>query len=267
MTDFRVRVPPGEPDQVVSVKVIDADLGVGNRRLIVASGIVLVSWRYNSDETFRGQERVWLNIYARELEQWSAFVGLASIANGESGFVFATDSARVEINDGSGELSLVVNDALMGEWSALNRFSYQIVATVVRAATGIAGTIGWPTALFRPETDDPLALQRVLGVVAGHRELITPPGSPQGSFAYERLTPVAAGSLEKLTIGRERCAATYRIANPPMAMPLKVSVSVLEGFGTATSAGRVAGPDVFTLSPTHPAETVDFEIAAWQALK
>jgi hypothetical protein len=264
MTDFSVR----DPAQVVSVKVIDADLGVGNRRLIVASGIVLVSWRRNSDEgTLPGDERVWLDIYARELEQWSAFVGLASIANGKSGFVFATDSARVEINKDSGELSLVINDALAGEWSALLRFSYQIVATVVRAATGIAGTISWPTALFRPETDDPVALQRVLGVVAGHRELITPQGSPQGSFAYERLTPVAAGSLEKLTIGRERCAATYRIANPPMAMPLKVSVSVLEGFGTATSAGRVAGPDVFTLSPAHPAETVDFEIAAWQGPK
>lgn len=263
MTDFRVRVPPGEPEQVVSVKVIDADLGVGNRRLIVASGIVLVSWRYNSDVTFRGQERVWLDIYAREVEQWSAFVGLASIANGESGFVFATDSARVEVNEGSGELSLLVNDALMGEWSALNRFSYQVVATVVRAATGIAGTISWPKALFQPETDDPVALQRVLGVVASHREVISPPGTA----AYERLTPVAAGSLERLTIGRERCAATYRIANPPMAMPLKVSVSVLGGFGGATSVGRVAGPDVFTLSPTHPTETVDFEIAASQGPK
>lgn len=260
MTDFHVRVPPNAPDEVVSAKVIDADLGVGNRRLIVASGIVLVSWRYDSDETFRGQERVWLDIYARELEQWSAFVGLASIANAESAFVFATDTARVEMNEGSGELSLVIDTALMGEWSALNRLSYQVVATVVRVGTAITGTISWATSVFRPQTEDPAPIQRLLSVVANHHEVIT----PDSGFAYERLTPVTPGVIERVTVGPERCSATYRIANPPMALPLKVTLSVHEGFGGSDPpplAGRVGGPDVFTLNPSHSTEVVDFAIA------
>jgi hypothetical protein len=258
MTVFDVR----KPEQVASVSVIDADLGVGNRRLIVASGIVLVNWTYDSDETFRGQEEVLLNIYARDLEQWSAFVGLASIANDETAFVFATDSARVDRNRDTGELSLIVNTALMGEWSAINRISYQVVLTVVRVGTSISGTIRWPTSLFRPRSADAAALQPLLRVLANRHDVVP----PSGIFGpMERLTPVTPGTIVNVTIGNEQCSATYQIANPPMAMPLKVTVDVLDGFGTPQGgqivAGRTAGPDVFTLNPSRPNETVDFGLA------
>jgi hypothetical protein len=107
----------------------DADLGVGNRQLIVLPGIVVLNWRYNSDVIWRGEERVLLGVNARNIEQWSAYVGLASIANNDSEFGFSTDNARVELDSATGELILVVITALMGEWSALNRFSYQVVVT------------------------------------------------------------------------------------------------------------------------------------------
>jgi len=48
----------------------------------------------------------------------------------------------VELDPASGELILVVNTALMGEWSALNRFSYQVVVTVVRVGAAITGSSG-----------------------------------------------------------------------------------------------------------------------------
>ena len=49
-----------------------------------------------------------------------------------------------------------------------------------------------------------------------------------------------------------------------MAMPLKVTVSVDPGFapggGGPVVSGRVRGPDVFTLTPYHTSETVDFAL-------
>ena len=109
------------PAQVTSVGQIDADLGAGNRRLLVLSGIALTDWKYDSDELAHGETQINLGVYARDLEQWSAFVGLASISNDETEFVLATDTARVELDPGSGEALLKVHTALMGEWSCVGR--------------------------------------------------------------------------------------------------------------------------------------------------
>lgn len=253
-------------DHVGSMRVIDADLGVGNRRLIVASGIVIMNFRYDSDATWRGQERVWLGIFARDLEQSSAFVGLAAIANDESGYVFATDSARVELDQSSGELSLVVDDAVMGESSSLYRFGYQVVVTVVRVPAVITGTIRWPTTLFRPASDDPAIVRPMLGITANHDETVSFPDS----FAFERLTPVAPGYIETLRVEPEWCTCTYRIADPPMAMPLKVTLTLGEGFGTGgvpLLGWQVSGPSIFTLTPMNPATVVDFEISAREVIQ
>lgn len=257
MTVFDAR----DSNQVASVSVIDADLGVGNRRLIVASGIVLLAWRYDSDETWRGEERVLLGIHARDLEQTSAYVGLASIANDESGFVFATDAARVDLNPDNGELELVVKTALMGEWSALNRFAYQVVATVVRVGSSITGKISWPTELYKPAPGDTGAVQTVLSITANKHEMVKGP-----AFPFERLTPLIQGSIDKLDVGRETCVASYRIPNPPMALPLKVTLTVQPSMspGNSVAAGRTSGPDVFTLTPNHPSEVVDFAIDRWK---
>jgi hypothetical protein len=250
------------PGQVTSVGVVDADLGVGNRRLIVLSGIVVLNWRYDSDVIWRGEERVLLGVYARNIEQWSAYIGLASIANDESEFVFATDNARIELDPATGELILVVNTALSGEWSALNRFSYQVVVTVVRIGAAITGRITWPTALFRPESQDPAIAQRLFSVVANRYEYIS---ATSNTFAYEKLTPLIPGAVEKLVVGEDHCDAFYRITNPPMATDLKVTLGVADEFraqspGVNIAWGQSKGPQHFVLSPAHPAEEVDFAI-------
>jgi hypothetical protein len=249
------------PAQVASAMVLDADLGVGNRHLLVISGIAIYMWRVDGDDLEQDQVRVKLGVYARELEQASPFVGLASIANDDSEFVFATDRAEVELDPDTGELSLVVHTALLGEWSGFNRFSYQVVATVVHTGTYIEGTISWPTSLMRPPSNDPSTVAPNLTVIANHYEL-TPPDGIFGPM--EKLTPITPGAIDSLTVNDDQCHAHYRIDNPPMALPLKVTVTVQPGFapgaGGSILAGRVAGPDNFTLSPYHPSEQVDFAI-------
>lgn len=243
------------PQQVASVSQVDADLGVGGRRLLVLSGIALTDWKLDSDELHRGETQVRLGVFARNLEQWSVHVGLASIGNDETEFVFATDTARVDLDPQTGELLLFFKTALLGEWSYLGRVSYQVVATVVRVTPHIAGTITWPKSLFTPASRDVATVAGELAVMANRHEQIT----PSIGFAYEKLTPVTPGQIVRLDLNRTDCVAHYRIDNPPMAMPLKVTVEPGPAFrvhapGTVV-VGRVAGPDVFTL--TASASSVD----------
>jgi hypothetical protein len=256
-----------DKNHVISQGSIEADLGVGNRRLMVLSGIVLMEWRYDSDEVRRSEERVLLGVYARDLEQWSAHVGLASIQNDESAFAFAADWARVELNSDTGELELVVNTALMGEWSALHRFSYQVVVTAVRVGTAITGTISWPAALFRPESDDPANAQNVFSVVANRYEMTPSSGSNAftGTFAFEKLTPLIPGVIESLDVVNDQYQASYRIPNPPMASNLRVTLGVAEAFRVQSPQASIGvsqtkGPYSFTLTPQNPAEEIDFRV-------
>jgi len=251
-----------DSNQVASATFLDADLGVGNRHLLVMSGIAIYMWTIDTDELTHGEVRVMLGVYARELEHASPFVGLASIANDESEFVFATDYARLDLDPDTGELSLYVRTALQGEWSGFNRFAYQVVATIVRTGTFVQGTISWPTSLMRPQSNDPSTVASHLEVRANHHEMT----SGDGIFGpMEKLTPVTPGAIQSLTLGNDRCEARYRIDNPPMALPLKVTANVGPGFapgaGGTILAGRVSGPDVFTLSPFRTSETVDFAIS------
>ncbi len=239
-----------DPNQVVSPTQIDADLGVGARHLLVLSGIAVTSWEVDTDDVQRDETHVKLGVYASNLEQWSVFVGLASISNDETEFVFATDSASVLLDPDSGELILVFYPAVMGEPSGLHRVSYQVVVTVVRVSPHIAGTITWPKSLFTPQSRDVSTVAGQLGIMANRYERITP---PEG-FVYDKLTPVTPGQIVKLDIGEDDCVAYYRVDNPVMAVPLRVTVnadfSVPEPYYLVV--GQTAGPDVFTLTGAAP---------------
>jgi hypothetical protein len=249
-------------NEVSSERHIEADIG-GNRRLLVMSGIAILDWRLDTGDPQSRSVRVWLNEYARELEHATPFVGLASIANGESEFDFSVIEPSVGVDPNSGELYLDVVTVVFGEWSAFYRFSYQVVALVAHVGTTIEGTITWPQSLMTPPSTDPATVAPDLIVVANRHEL----SSGDGPWAIaEHLTPLVPGTLESLTIQDDTCQAHYRIENPPMAVPLKVTVSVQPGFaqspGAPVLAARISGPDVFTLSPYETSETVDFAISA-----
>ena len=254
-----------DPLQVSSATVLDADLGVGNRHLLVMSGIAIWDWVVDSENLAQGDVRVNLGVYARNLEHATAFVGLASFSNEESEFVFATDSARVELDAGTGELSLVVHGAVMGEKSALSRFGYQVVATIVRVGTSITGTITWPTTLMRPTADDPSLIAPHISVMANAYRLEP---QPPPIVPMEALTPLVPGSILSVSAGAQTCTAAYRIDNPPMAERLKVSVTVRPSFtpGQSPLVARTAGPEVFTLNPGDPSERVDFALSTTEIL-
>lgn len=248
-------------DEVSSHTVIEADLGVHNRRLLVISGIGIYNWTIDTDEVQTGEVRVMLDVFARDLEQASAFVGLASISNTESEFLFATDVVRVDLRDeDNGELSLYVQTNLQGEKSGLNRFGYQVVATVVHEGAYIEGDITWPASLMRPPSDDPSSVAPFLTVVANHREMTEDPILQP----MEKLTPVTPrAAIQSLHVDDVRCVAHYRIEDPPMGVSLKVTATVEAGFVSSGSvvAGQVSGPNDFTLHPQHVSEKVDFGLA------
>jgi hypothetical protein len=176
-----------------------------------------------------------------------------------SEFVFAADLARVDLDENTGEIRLWIHTALQGEESHFQWIAYQVVATYVRVGTSIEGTIRWPTSLMSPASHFPSAVEPHFKIFANHREMSAGTSELQ---PWEVLTPVVQGHVERLSVASGECTAHYRIENPPMAMPLKVTVTVDSAFASRTVvAERSTGPEIFTLSPMHPSEVVDFMLA------
>jgi hypothetical protein len=258
-----------QPDQVTGHTVLKADLGVGGRELWVISGFAMPGWKIDSDSTHRDVCRVRLRVPGGTVEQSTVHVGLASIANDDTEYVFATDDAKVEVDE-AGELVLVAHLAVMGEPSVLNRFSYQVVVTSRVVISEISGTISWPTAWLRPTLAGPAGVSGVFTVRANDRR-VTP---SQGGFGgeIEHLTPVAAGEIVSVTIGDEECRATYRIAEPPRGRQLKVTVEqrgLRPPAGLNVEVGPVVMPngDLVTLTVAEPTRAgVDFKASAMKVL-
>ncbi|WP_433788677.1 hypothetical protein [Actinoplanes sp. CA-252034] len=248
--------------QVANHAVLDADLGVGGRHLIVISGIAIPDWKINDDQVHSEECRLRLRVPAGTVEQSTVYTGLAAIANDDTSHVFATDHARLEADE-SDELVLVTALAVMGEPSTLIRFSYQVVLTTRIVASEISGTITWPTAWFRPSTTTPSAIAGTFSILANLRTTQPSPGPFGGT--NETLVSVTPGQIASVEVGDEKCRVSYRITDPPKGRELKVTV---EQQGLQAPPGTTifvrpaqAGGDVLTLSVTEPSRAgVDFEI-------
>ena len=117
----------GNPDQVISADVLDILLGDPQSHLLIFGGIGLVNFGSDNGPN-RDTVRVRLGRTIAQLPadgQWSATVGLASIGNTESDFIFATDKVDIDL-DPDGTLVLTSDLAVQGDESGLNRFSYQL---------------------------------------------------------------------------------------------------------------------------------------------
>ncbi|QAY69557.1 hypothetical protein [Xylanimonas protaetiae] len=256
-----------DPKQVFSAQVLDVDLGVGGRRLIVASGIACPEWKIDTDEVAHGADTILLHIPADRVEQVSVHVGLASITNDDSSYTFAVDEARVAVDEATGELVLSVKSALMGEWSSLSRYSYQVVAAISRDTPEVAGTIHWPKALFAPE---PLP-----SVVSGHLAIMlnerttSPAGGPFGGV-IEHLSPIGAGEVVAVSASDTDVSVRYRIVAPPKGAELRVTVKPVgfPGPGTVSAGPDRPGADIFTLDLSHASRTgVDFFVSADEVIR
>ncbi|GAT01221.1 hypothetical protein [Mycolicibacterium fortuitum] len=245
------------PGDVSGHKTIRADLGAFGRELVVISGIACPDWGIDDDHVHREKCVLHLRERVDNVEHAAVHVGLASIANGESEFIFGTDATQLDV-DAAGELVLTTDLALMGESSALSRFGYQIVLTTRKVTTEISGTISWATRWFRPTSSDPAGVSGVFKILANQRQVTQTQGGP-GEFgqSLESLTPVTPGEITAVTVDEDMSRAHYRIVEPPKGVELKVTVDQT-GMGTGVGFYAPNG-DLVTVTVADPLITgIDF---------
>ncbi|WP_350247596.1 hypothetical protein RBB84_12355 [Rhodococcus sp. D-6] len=259
-------------NQVSGHSVIDADLGIGGRRLMVLSGIAIPFWSVDSDELHQTDCRVNLRVQAGNVESATIHVGLASIRNDDSSWVFASDVARWEVN-AAGELILIVHLALLGEPSSLYRFSYQVVLTTRVVTTEISGKIRWKPGVFTPPGSalTASAIGPLLRVTLNERTVTKFAGSST-TFAYENetLKPIGAGEIVNVRLTDGEYLADYRISGCPKGIELKVTVEPV-GFPPGVkyvTFPEQNGGDVVNLSVANPSRTnVDFRVDVYRGPK
>ncbi len=249
-------------DHVDNPRVIEADLGQPNRKMIIFSGIAMPAWIVNDDDhVYHEDVTVNLRRTVLAVDQATVAVGLASFGNDDTTFLIATDTARVDIDPNSQELLLKVAMALQGEHTGLMRFGYQVVATVTTQATGISGTIRWKRDLFDASRLSAGEVAQMFQIAANRVERITP---PQG-FVFDKYTPLAFGVPKGFSHDESDFLVPYEIPGAPYNQPLVVTVAVGALFRSngAPFASQTSGPNPVVLTIAQPGVTnVDFRVTA-----
>ncbi|MBA3325076.1 MAG: hypothetical protein H0T41_07395 [Rhodobacteraceae bacterium] len=169
------------------------------------SGIAVPEFRTNHDEeTSQTEIIVRLGVHVAVLETAVTDLGLASIENDETNFLFAVDSGQLELEAGSGELILRVVAAILGENTHIHRFSYQIVAHVRRARAQISGVIGVPVEIRELGQLSEAELAAAFEITANRIERV---GSP-GGFAFDKLIPVAFARRWRCGAAAKACSSS-----------------------------------------------------------
>ncbi len=247
-------------DQVAGAKVIEAELGQANKKMMIFSGIARPEWFINDDgHTYFEDVEVNLRRTVLGVEQFSISGGLASITNDTSNFLIATNSFDLDIDQTTQELILKVNLAAQGEVTGIGRFSYQVVAIVDTQAIGISGVIKWRKEIFDGTTLTPGQISQTFKISANHKDRIAP---PQG-FVYDKLTPVAYGLTTGFMSDENDFIIPYEIPSAPYNQPLIVMVEVGALFRAngQINVGQISGPNPITLDLTNQGVTnVDFRV-------
>src|SRR5215471_8393067 len=116
-----IMLSSANPNEVSSFQHLEVNLIDATRKLHIFSGIAIPSFNIDdNDNIHRDSVVVDLGIALPDLQQAAAQVGLASISNAESEFVFATDNARVDASGATGALTLTVDIALSGDKSSIS---------------------------------------------------------------------------------------------------------------------------------------------------
>jgi hypothetical protein len=246
-------------DQVASASTLEVLLGEPSRRMMIFSGIARPEIRVNNDEeTYSNEVIVKLGPVVSHLESAVAEVGLASIGNDETAFTFTLSTARVEVEPATGQLQLRVMTELRGEDTWLHRFSYQIVAHVVKAAARISGTIRLPHEILDARQFPAAEVASWFRVTANRVDSL-----PAGGFSFEQLVPLAAARFGDVRHDDLDSYVDYTIDGCPFALPLRVTC---DPGPTLQRAGatfvQVSGPRPVFLSNVEPeANGVDFAAA------
>ncbi len=248
------------PNHVAGARVIEAELGQANRKMMIFSGIAIPDFHVNDDDR-NYPEQVLLNLRKPVLavEQATVSVGLASINNGDTLFLIACDTATVDVDPVSQELLLRADLVLRGETTGLSRFGYQVVVVVTTQATGISGSIRWAKSLFDASKLNAGQVAQMFNITANHVDHIVPPTG----FAFDKYTPVATGVTTGFSTSGDDFVVPYNIPGAPYNQPLVVKVDVGNMFRSSTPglAAQTAGPNPVSLTVAHPGVPgVDFRI-------
>jgi hypothetical protein len=249
------------PDHVAGKRVIEAELGQANRKMMIFSGIAIPDFHINDDDR-NYSEHVVLNLRKPILavEQATVTVGLASFGNDDTLFLIACDNVNVDVDPVSQELLLTADLVLRGEGTGLARFGYQVVAVVTTQATGISGSIRWATSVFDASRLNSGQVAQMFNITANHLEHIVPPSG----FAYDKYTPVATGVTTGFSKSGQDFVVPYEIPGAPYNQALVVRVEIGNMFASSTPplAGQTAGPNPVSLTVAHPGVTgVDFRVS------
>jgi len=123
-------------------QMIDVFLGQPNNHMLIFSGIAKPEWESYNQDFNKELVVIHLDQTVDAILQSAATVGLASIHNTDSDFLFATDEAWVE-RDVQGRVAIKCRVVVQGDYSLLSRFSYY--ATVIASIDEpyVAGVIQW----------------------------------------------------------------------------------------------------------------------------
>jgi hypothetical protein len=246
-----------DPNQVTSASSFEVLVGEPGQRLIILSGIAIPEFWTNHDEELHQDDiEVRLGVHVASLDQAVAHVGLASIENAETNFVFNLGTARVEVNS-DGELVLRVWGAILGEETLIHRFGYQVVAHVHKVAARISGTILVPKEIMDMSTLSDAEVAGAFAITANRIEKIT-----TGVFLDEKLIPVAWGATGGVRTDEANCYVDYDIDACPFNIALKVEVKLGGRLAiSGIAVGQVAGPNPVVLTTAQPdASGVDFSV-------
>jgi hypothetical protein len=200
-----------------------------------------------------------LGIALPDAQQTVAQVGLASIINDESSFLFAVDNARVEIEAGTGRILLFVDLALKGSKSGLERFGFQVVVVSGVRSTGVTGRVIWDKSLFDATNATELQWRGLMSINANIIHEVDSPGS---AFKATTLVPIRSTGPQSLHHDGDDFWVPYAIESLPLDTPLVINVDHLATvFPLGSGAGQIAGPKVINLHPGHLSEAgIDFRI-------
>lgn len=183
---------------------------------------------------------------------------MASIANDDSVFIFAVDNARVEPDASTGRLRLIVDLAVKGDDSAINRFGFQVVVIAGVRATGIAGRVLWDKSLLDASN---LTSEQLKTVVFIHANILGTRVVAPGAYTSPELQRIADTIPQSIHRDGNDFWVPYAFDHLPLNTPLCVTVDPSSGFPSQATAGQINGPLTIVLTQSHLSEAgVDFRI-------
>jgi hypothetical protein len=261
-----INLDSNDPQQVVSKTELEIDLAQ-NEKMYVLSGIALPEWVLTDDDHDYTQD-VYVNLRksVKDVEQSTVTVGLSSIENSHSSYLFAADEADIQQDPVSQELILHVKCAGRGDVTKFHRFSYQAVVRVTTQVTGISGRITWPTNLFDGSGFTDVEAAQSFHISANVITYVPP---VNGGFGQTITKQVATGSTGAVRVMPEIVEVPYQIVGAPYGQPLTVLINVTAPFPVQLAATvQIDGPSPITITPVMPGVgPVDFEVYQQRAVK